>query len=240
VDPIIALFAAALGYLFGSVSFARIVTKIFAPEFDIGDGVVTDVPGGKEPVRIEAVAGTAVATKLGDKYGGLTAILDMLKVAAPTLALRLAFPDVPYHLISATTGVIGHNWPIYHGFRGGRGLSAILGGLLVIDPIGTLITSVVAMLLGIYMKNILLAYSGGTWLMIPWLWIRTGDPAHLVYVVTVNIIFVVAMIPDIRRRRDRRHRGVQPDFDASLEATPMGRGMKRLVERLGLYRAQRT
>jgi hypothetical protein len=70
--------------------------------------------------------------------------------------------------------------------------------------------------------------------MIPWLWFRTGDPAYLAYVVTVNIIYVVAMIPDIRRRRDRRRRGVQPDFDAFMEVIPMGRGLKKLAARLGL------
>jgi glycerol-3-phosphate acyltransferase PlsY len=234
MDPKIAIMAAAAGYLLGSISFARIVARFLSQKVDISDGVEMEVPGAKEPLQLDAIGGTAVAAKLGDRYGGLTAVLDILKVAVPTLVFKLAFPDLPYFLIAATTGVIGHNWPLYHRFKGGRGLSAIYGGFFVIDPLGTIITSLAALVLGMLARNILLAYSGGTWLMIPWLWFRTGDPAYLVYVVVVNIIYMVAMIPDIRRMRDRRRRGVSAGFDGAMEITPMGRGIKKLAARLNL------
>jgi glycerol-3-phosphate acyltransferase PlsY len=234
MDPVLAVVAVVVGYLFGSISFARIIGRLVAPELGISDGVEWELKGSEEPLQLDAIGGTAVASKLGDNYGCLTAVLDMLKVAAPTLALRLAYPEAPYFLIAATMGVVGHNWPLYHRFRGGRGLSAIYGGFFVIDPIGTVVTSFVALALGMVLKNVLVAYSAGTWLMIPWLWFRTGDPSYLVYVLAVNIIYMVAMIPDIRRIRDRKRRGVSVGFDAALEVTPMGRGMKKLAARLGL------
>jgi glycerol-3-phosphate acyltransferase PlsY len=233
MDPIIAVVAAAAGYLFGSISFARLIARLVAPQLDLSDGVEMNIPGGKEPVRLDAIAGTAVAVRLGDRYGCLTALLDMIKVAAPTLAFRLAYPGTPDFLITATMGVVGHNWPLYHRFKGGRGLSAIYGGFLVIDPIGTLITSLASLVLGLLARNVLVAYSSGIWLMIPWIWFRTGDPAYLVYVVAVNVIYMVAIIPDIRRMRDQRRRGVQAGFDETMEIIPMGRVLRKLATRLG-------
>ena len=232
--PLIAIIAVAVGYLLGSISFARVVAGLVAPQLDINEGVEMYIPGAKEPLRLDAIGGTAIAAKLGDRYGCLTGVLDMLKVAGPTLAFKLAYPEDSYFLVTAAMGVVGHNWPLYYRFKGGRGLSAIYGGFLVIDPIGTMVTTLSSMVLGLFARNVLVAYSAGTWLMIPWLWFRTGDPAYLVYVVTVNIVYMVALIPDIRRMTDRRRRGVQGGFDGAMEATPMGRGMKKLAARLGL------
>jgi glycerol-3-phosphate acyltransferase PlsY len=239
MDPIIAAIAALVGYLLGSISFARIVSSLVAPEVDISDAIEMDISGLEEPLRLDGIGGTAVAARLGERYGCLTAILDMLKVAVPTLAFRFAYPDVPYSLITAATGVVGHNWPLYHRFKGGWGLSAIYGGYLAVDPIGALITTLAATALGLLARNVLLAYSGGTWLMIPWLWFRTGDPAYLVYAVGVNLIYLVALIPDLRGMRDRRRRGVRGDFHEAMASTPMGRGMQKLGSRLGLYREKK-
>jgi hypothetical protein len=76
----------------------------------------------------------------------------------------------------------------------------------------------------------------GVWLMIPWLWVRTRDPAYVAYAVFVNIMFTVAMIPDIRGIRDRRRRGVEGDFAGAMEATPMGRMIKKMANRVGLLK----
>jgi glycerol-3-phosphate acyltransferase PlsY len=200
----------------------------------MSDGIEMEVQGRKEPLRLDAIGGTAVAAELGDRYGCLTGILDMLKVAAPTLAFRLAYPEVPYFLIAAAMGVVGHNWPLFHRFKGGRGLSAIYGGFLVIDPIGMVLTSLIALALGLLSRNLLVAYSAGTWLMIPWLWFRTGDPAYFVYVVAVNVMYLVSMIPDIRRMRDRKRRGVSVSFRGAMEITPMGRSLSVVAKRLCL------
>jgi len=194
----------------------------------------------KEKFQVETVGGTSISMKLGAKYGGLTALLDMLKVALPTLAFRVGYPGAPYFLITAAMGLIGHNWPIYHRFKGGRGLSAIYGGLLVIDFVGSLITSIVGMVLGVaVIKDVFISYLAGLWLMIPWLWFRTHDPAHLAYVVFVNIIFLVAMIPEIRMMQDLKRRGMQDDMMTAMEATPMTRGIKKIAQRFGLYQDPR-
>ena len=229
----IALLAAVAGYLCGSISFARVINRLVAPEEEI-TGMELDTGTG-ETFRVEAVSGTSVSVKLGAKYGGITAILDILKVAIPTLVLKLTYREAPYFLMTAATGLVGHNWPLYYRFKGGRGLSAIYGGFLVIDWVGSLITSFAGMFLGlVVLRNVLVSYLAGLWLMIPWLWFRTRGLAHLVYAVFVNVIFVVAMIPEFRMIRDLKRRGAEGDFAEAMESTPMGRMIKKMANRVGL------
>lgn len=235
MDPLIALLAAAVGYLLGSISFARIVTRLFAPSVDIGQGIEIDIAGTEEKLQVRAIAGTAVASQLGEKYGCLTAILDMAKVAIPTLTLKFVYPETSYFLVCAAMGLVGHNWPIYYRFRGGRGLSAIYGGFLVVDWIGTLVTAVVAMILGLsVLRSVLVAYTGGMWLMVPWLWFRSHDPAYVVYALFVNVIYWIAMMPEIKAMSELRRRGIKSDFESDMLSTPMGRGIYRMASKLGV------
>jgi glycerol-3-phosphate acyltransferase PlsY len=231
----ILLLAVIVGYLFGSISFARVINRLVAPEQEI-TGMELDT-GSTEKIRVETVSGTSISMKLGAKYGGITAILDILKVAIPTLAFKLGYREAPYFLATAAMGLIGHNWPLYHRFKGGRGLSAIYGGFLVIDWVGSLVTSFAGMFLGLaVLRNVLVSYLAGLWLMIPWLWFRTRDLAHLAYAIFVNVIFVLAMIPEFRMIRDLKQRGTEGDFAEAMESTPMGRMIKKMANRVGLLR----
>lgn len=234
MNPFIALVAALAGYLLGSISFARVIVRLVAPGQEL-TGIEMDIPGVPEHIHVDAISGTAVATTLGGKWGGATALLDILKAVIPTLVFRLLYPDQTYHLVAATMALVGHNWPVYHQFKGGRGLSPMLGGFLVVDWLGTLATNLIALVLGLALKSVLLAYLGGTWIMIPWLWIRTrGDPAYVVYAFAVNVIMALAMIPDIRGIVDRKRRGIVGSFATSMDATPMGRGIKKMGKWFGM------
>jgi len=46
-------------------------------------------------------------------------------------------------MVAALVAIVGHNWPIYARFRGGRGVSTSLGGLLAMSPLVTLGSAVV-------------------------------------------------------------------------------------------------
>ena len=118
-----------------------------------------------------------------------------------------------------------------------RGISPLIGGFLAVDWLGTLVTNTVGMIFGlVVLRNVLASYMLGLWLMIPWLWFRTRDPAYVIYAFVVNLLFVVAMIPDIRGMIDRKQRGIELDMSASMDMTPMGRGIKKMANRLGLMR----
>lgn len=225
----IVLLAGVIGYLTGSVSFARIVSRLADPDVEI-TGIEL------EDMHVDAISGTAVSMKLGPRLGGLTAILDILKVAVPTLVFRLLYRGEPYFLVTAALGLVGHNWPLYYRFRGGRGLSAIYGGFLVIDWVGALVTSLVGMSLGMFvLQDVLVSYLAGLWLMIPWIWFRTHDFAYLAYVVFVNLVYFAAMTPEIRQVMELRRAGKASNASEAMEATPMGKMIKKMVSRFGLF-----
>lgn len=187
-NPAFVLLSALAGYLIGSLSFARIIARIVAPGKDI---TRTDIylPDHDMTVSSTAVSATVVQLHIGRKYGCLVGVLDILKAALPALALKLWQPDVPYFLILAGFVTVGHNWPIYYRFQGGRGLSPITGGMLVMDWLGTLVTNTIGALSGFVIKNGFFTSGMGMLLMIPWIWVRTHDWYYLAYTVAMNIIY---------------------------------------------------
>ena len=240
MDPVIALVAAVVGYLLGCISFARIISRFVAPKTDVTQTDMA-VPGTEERMRLRAVSGTAVSIHLGPKYGCLTALLDMLKVALPVAFFRFTFPDQPYLLFPAITGIVGHNWPIFYGFKGGSGLSPTYGGMLVISPIGAIVTAFGGMALGLFvLRNVVVAYLAGLWLMIPWLWFTTYDPWYLAYGISVNVLFFIAMLPEIKTVREYQKRGISSDVAAGMDMTPMGRMMGKMMKRTGVMKPNKA
>jgi len=240
MNTLIALCAAIAGYLFGSISFSRIVSRIVAPQADIAH---TEVPvlGTDMTYKVTAFGATAISMQLGPRVGCAIGLLDMLKVALPTLAFKLLYPSQPYELIVAVAGMAGHNWPLFHRFKGGRGISAYYGGLFVIDWLGAIVTSTAGLLLGmVVVRDYFVAYMAGLWLLIPWIWFRTHRLEYLAYAVVVNVLYVVAMIPDLEQYlKIRREVAVDPKM--MMETNPMGRGMLKMSEWLqSRFRRRRT
>ena len=186
----VAVAAAIAGYLLGSISFARIVGRWVAPEADL-TSTDLELPGG---ATIE--------------YGGIvTGVGDMAKAFVPVLAARLLWPDDSYHLMVAVAVVFGHNYPLYHGFRGGRGQSPLYGGLLAIDWLALPVTTAIGTSIGLFLiRDMMWAYTLGQVLLIPWFMWRGGAP-EVAYAVAVNLLFAVAMIPEIRAYFEKRRRG---------------------------------
>lgn len=235
MDWTLALLAAVIGYLCGSISFARLVGRIVAPQEDITRTEFA-VPGTGEKLEMTAVSATSISMRVGARYGCLTSVMDMVKVAVPTLAFRLWHPEAPYFLIAAAAGVLGHNWPAYYRFKGGRGFSAVFGGMFVIDWIAIPVTSLVGMFLGLLLfRDVLVAYMAGLWLMIPWLWFRTHDLAHLAYALAVNIMFALAMSPEIRQYVRFKREG-KVTLSAAMQSSDMGRGLLKMASRLGVLK----
>ena len=223
-----------LGYLIGSVSMARIIGYFFAPGVDFSTQDY-QILGG-DIMSLDIASATNVSKKLGAKFGCLVSILDMLKVLIPTLLLRWAFPEDPYYLAFAAMGVVGHNFPLYYRFRGGGGLSAALGGLLIIDWLAVLVAPAAGMVLGMGLLRD--AYVGSTlwlFLLIPWFWIRTHDWAHLLYAAVIAVSFLIATMPLTKQYLRLRKKG-QDALVAFYEQFHMGRGLVKIGRFFGLYK----
>lgn len=216
MNLLIALLAMVIGYLLGSISFARLVTRLFVPEQDISK-IEIEVPDSTERFESDAISATSVRLHLGPRYGCLTSILDILKATIPALAFKLWQPEAPYYLLAAGMAAVGHNWPIYYRFKGGRGMSPIMGGMLVVDWLGVVVTNLLGLLSDLVIKATLV--SSGIWLvlMIPWIWFRSGDWAELAYVVAMCILFWASMIPEWRELLRLRRKGALENLQYAKE-----------------------
>lgn len=233
MDPNIAIIALVIGYLFGSISFTRLISRMVAGDADL-ESIELPVKGTDETYKVTSMGATTASMKLGSKVGCAIGLLDILKVTIPSLAFRFMFPGEPYVLIAATAGMIGHNWPVFYRFKGGRGISAFYGGFMAIDFIGAIICAIGGLLLGLFVfKDFVLAYMAGVVLAIPWMWFTTHDTAYLLYAVVSALIFTLAMIPDLRQYLKIRKEGKVEMRDV-MESTPMGRGMLKMMERFTL------
>lgn len=112
--------AAAAGYLLGSISFAIVVSRIMALPDPRSYG--SKNPGATNVLRSGSKA-AAVLTLLGDgAKGGL----------AVWLAWRLT-GDATVAAVAGVASFLGHLWPVFHRFVGGKGVATAAGVLLGID-----------------------------------------------------------------------------------------------------------
>lgn len=182
------------GYLIGSVSMARLIGRIVDSTVNVTENTYR-IPGTDELYVDTAASGTVVNRKLGWRYGCLTSSLDMLKAIVPVVATREIWPARSLHLVVALGVVVGHNWPVYHRFHGGRGEAPIYGSMLVLDPLAPIVANVAALLAGFVAGSTHLLRWGGIPLMAAWAWWRgSGDVA--IYLVAATIAYGLAMRRD--------------------------------------------
>ncbi|MEE4310984.1 MAG: glycerol-3-phosphate acyltransferase [candidate division KSB1 bacterium] len=229
--------AAIVGYLFGSLSSARFVVRLFAPDEDLSQTEVS-VEGSDKKFKFEFISATTVSMHLGSRYGFMTMILDMFKIIIPALMVKYLISGEPYFLVTAAAGMMGHIWPLYYGFRGGRGLLAAYGGMFAVDWIGVFATFIMGMVFGLVaLRDVLVAYLSGILFFIPWLWFRTHDINYVIYAVAVNIIMVIATIPEIRQwRKITKEDEKWKDPSSVLNETGMGRGIMKIAKLLGVMK----
>jgi glycerol-3-phosphate acyltransferase PlsY len=223
-------------YLIGAISFSRLVSRIAAPGVDVED---VEIPGqnGEDIQKFSAVGATVTSLKLGGKVGCLVSLLDAFKIFVPTLVLRLWIPEQPYYLFFAFFGLVGNNWPVFYRFRGGWGISAIYGGFLAVAPVGSIVTAIIGMLVGLFiLRDLLSIYLLGLWLMVPWIWYFYRDSALLPYLIAysigVNLVLMIAFIPEFQIYLQMRREG--KSMGDLMDLAPMGRGMKKMLKALKL------
>ena len=120
-------------YLLGSIPFGLIAGRLFK-RIDVRDH-------GSGSTGM-----TNVIRTVGYPVGAFVLLLDMGKgVGAVALArYGLNAPEAA-QAAAALAAIAGHNWPVFIGFRGGRGTATGWGALLLIWPIAGLVASVVGL-----------------------------------------------------------------------------------------------
>jgi glycerol-3-phosphate acyltransferase PlsY len=122
----IGIFIALFGYLLGSVPTGLILTKLFSKV---------------DPRKIGSknIGATNIFRTAGKALGILTLVGDLLKGAAPVvIAIQWGESDL-WIAISGLSPFLGHIFPIFLGFKGGKGVATALGVYMVISPIAVFI-----------------------------------------------------------------------------------------------------
>jgi glycerol-3-phosphate acyltransferase PlsY len=231
------ILAAAIGYFVGCISWARIVTRMAQPGADVPEITELKLEGSDKIFNLGTISASSVSVQIGSKFGFLTYVLDVVKIAVPTLLFKFLLPEQPYFLVVAAAGVFGHVWPVFHRFKGGRGISAVYGGMFAIDWIGVFVTALAGLLFGLVIcRSVITTYMAIVWFIIPWIWFRTHDPAHLIYALVVNVVFMIAMIPEIRQWLKIRREEKWNDPTELMQLSGMGRGLLKMSRKLGIIK----
>jgi acyl phosphate:glycerol-3-phosphate acyltransferase len=121
------LAALAIGYLLGSIPFGLVLTRL------AGKGDVRDIGSGN--------IGATNVLRTGSKgLAAATLILDMLKGAAAVWIAQNYFQhEAGADQYAAAGAIIGHLYPIWLKFRGGKGVATFLGILTVLMPTAALV-----------------------------------------------------------------------------------------------------
>lgn len=111
----------AAGYAIGSVPFGLIVGRM------VGGLDVRDFGSGN--------MGTAnVLRTLGARAGAITFTLDVAKGAAAIALARRLGADPAEQAAAGLAACVGHSWPVFARFRGGKAVATAFGGLLMVSP----------------------------------------------------------------------------------------------------------
>ena len=128
------------------------------------------------------IGATNVGRLLGFRYFLLVFVLDLLKGLLPTLGFpwlteRLGLP-VPAELpvVAALAAIVGHNFPVYLGFRGGKGVATSLGALLALDPVACGAAAVGFFLVFFLTRYVSLSSMIGGLAFVAAYFVRTNDP----------------------------------------------------------------
>ncbi len=170
-----AILVVLLGYLLGSISSAYLAGRwlkgIDLREYGSG-----------------TVSGTGVYEHVG--MGAMVAVglFDIAKGAFPTwLGLRWGLPVA---LAAGLAAIVGHNWPLYLKFKGGRGLGTSLGVLAIVFPWGAVLLLIILGLGRLLRYTALVALVGVAALpLLSWL---TGQPGAVTWACLALLFLVIA------------------------------------------------
>ena len=112
------LFALALGYLLGSIPFGLVLTRL------AGKGDVRKIGSGN--------IGATNVLRTGSRWlAVLTLVLDCLKATVAIVLAQLLF-GIGTGIAAAAGALVGHLYPVWLGFRGGKGVATLLGILIAL------------------------------------------------------------------------------------------------------------
>ena len=188
-----------IAYLLGSIPSGLVLAKL------TGSGDIRQAGSGN-------IGATNVTRLLGRKLGALTLLGDVLKAVIPMLAahwflMHANMPPSEKEIDMAVTvcggaAFLGHLFPIYLNFRGGKGVATALGAFLVLEPFAVLI-SLVLFAVAVYVSGFVSAGSLlVSALMTAVIWLVGGSSYHVFLAFFICVFIWIKHAGNIRRLLD--------------------------------------
>ena len=176
-------------YLIGNINPAIIMGKMYGLDIrDSGSGN----------------AGTTnVLRTIGKKAGVITFVVDVLKGVVCTL-LPLLFISLPVALLCGVAVIVGHMFPVFHGFRGGKGVATTFGALLGINVLLALALIAIFIVVVLIFKRVSLGVIVALIVAVP-----IGGLFNELYPLWI-LIFAVLIVFKHRQNIVRLVKGVEP------------------------------
>jgi glycerol-3-phosphate acyltransferase PlsY len=193
------IITAAVSYLLGSIPFGYLLVWIFT-----GEDVRTSGSGN--------IGATNVARK-SPLLGILTLVLDALKGLAAVLVARGLFgaerPQIVM-TVAAFFAVLGHLFPIWLKFRGGKGVATSLGAFILLTPKSILCMVVLFLMLGVAFRYVSLGSIAGAvaFPVLAWALHEYVDSRQLIVIAAVSAL----VIWKHRQNIGRLAAGTEPKF----------------------------
>lgn len=177
VNAFAAFVMIVVAYLLGSISSAIVVSKIMQLPDPRASG--SGNPGATNVLRVG-----------GKRAGAITLLGDLLKGLIPVVIARsLGFSETVV-AITALAAFVGHLYPIYFGFKGGKGVATALGVLFGLDPaIGAIVAGIWILILVLFRYSSLSALTAVV-LGVLYAWGHMPTDYLVAYIIIATVILL--------------------------------------------------
>lgn len=180
-----AVMAIIIGYLLGSVPFAYIASRLKK------GADIRQVGGGN-------VGALNTLREIGLLPGLVVLIADIAKGSAAVLiAVWLDLPLI-WIFVAGFAAVIGHNWPIFLKFKGGKGAATTIGVLLALSPAELAISFAIMVIVIVITSNVRLAIVVGLALLPLIIWQFNGSGMLIAYSLALPLFLLIRSLPSFR------------------------------------------
>ena len=157
------------------------------------------------------VGGMNTITNVGKVVGIIVIITDIGKGALVAYLATIFSDHVFIPLLAVVFAVAGHNWMVYIGFKGGKGVSTFLGGLFYLSPLSFLFLYLLFIPVALFItKDTYLSTSLGFFLFSFFLWTYEGSFWWLIFGLLVTLAYSIKSYSLLKTYYTERRKDVSP------------------------------
>jgi glycerol-3-phosphate acyltransferase PlsY len=184
--PLPGIASIVIGYLLGSIPTAFIVSRL-RKGIDIRN------------IGSRNMGGANVMREIGTREGIIVGLLDIAKGAGAILIARVLHAVDPWVFGAGFAALVGHNFPLFVGFHGGRGSATTIGIFLVLAPRAMLVTLVVVAVPFFTSRKFTGAIIIGFGLLPLFIWLFEGSLLLVRYALIIDAFMLIRNLSDIKR-----------------------------------------